>query len=82
MKYYWLLDSSKDLSVTGYLIDIGATHVRMHSFGPVIINMFVKYLTDEEVTYLTLKLGNSCGIWPLTEDDRISLIENGLIMDK
>jgi predicted RNA-binding protein with PUA-like domain len=78
MKYYWLIECDpKDWDVTNSLLNMEATHIATNSFGNYFVRRFIKKLTDEEATLLTLQYGHRLAIYPVTDNESIHLKDRG-----
>lgn len=80
MKYYWFLEINPiDWEVTNTLIEIGATHVSTNMLGDSHIRRFIKEITDEEATMLTLQFGDRISIWKVSAKEEMDLRSRGFI---
>ena len=80
MKYYWLLEVNPiDWDATNTLIEKGCTHVATNMMGDSHIRLFIKNISEQERTLLTLSLGDKVSIWPVSLNEEIDLRNRGYI---
>lgn len=82
MRYYWLLEINAidggDVNAA-LAEELGAIHVSTNVLGGSHIRRYIKMISEEEATALTLMVGDRVSIWPVSEEERKELISRGYI---